>query len=59
MKDIQISNPEKTMKDLLELTHLMNEAIHQGMTFQGVFHKATIEFINGIYDKAQEAATVH
>lgn len=59
MKTMTITNPEKTMEDLYELTDLMNEAIHHGMTFQGAFHKATIEFINGIYDKAQEAAAVH
>lgn len=59
MNTMTITNPEKTMEDLFELTDLMNEAIHQGMTFQGDFHKATIEFINNIYDKVQEAATVH
>jgi hypothetical protein len=58
MKDIQISNPEKTMKDLFDLTDMMNDAIHKGMPHQGEFHKATIEFINGIYDKVEEAATM-
>jgi hypothetical protein len=59
MNTMTITNPEKTMKDLFELTDLMNEAIHQGMTFQGAFHKSAVEFINNIYDKVQEAATVH